>query len=241
MIKSFWGVHVPVLAEIFAQRWAVSLSQRLATEAIGMQRQPWSTWIFLMKMNRLTALDWSPTTIAVPFRFQVTLGLKLALHRGREGSKIDRREVIDDEGDDGDDPEVCVHGGACGGRDVRRVWRRTHGQQDVGDESVEQEGLLGEGLADAEVEHKIVEEALVAETLLMGTQPTWAATTLNHSPGTLWILENLNDENLFHWDGLVPITHDIVNLKGNSIFSSSNWNKLLKLLQGPQRNMRPKT
>ena len=40
VIKSFWGDHVQVLAEIFAQRRAVSLSQRLVTEAIVMQRQP---------------------------------------------------------------------------------------------------------------------------------------------------------------------------------------------------------
>ena len=36
LTKSFWGVHVQVLAELFAQRWAVSLSQRVVTEAIGM-------------------------------------------------------------------------------------------------------------------------------------------------------------------------------------------------------------
>ena len=52
--------------------------------------------------------------------------------------------------------------------------------RNVGNESVEQEGPLGEGLVEAEVE----EEALVAETLLTGTQPTWAAMMLNHSPGT---------------------------------------------------------
>ena len=57
VIKSFWGVHVQVLAEIFAQRRAVSLSQRLVTEAIAKQRQPWSAWTFLTKMNRLTALE----------------------------------------------------------------------------------------------------------------------------------------------------------------------------------------
>ena len=57
VIKSFWGVHVQVLAEIFAQRWAVSLSQRLVTEAIGMHREPWSNWTFLTKRNRLTTLE----------------------------------------------------------------------------------------------------------------------------------------------------------------------------------------
>ena len=46
VIKSFWGVHVQVLAETFAQRWAVSLSRRLVAEVIGMQTQPWSTWTF---------------------------------------------------------------------------------------------------------------------------------------------------------------------------------------------------
>ena len=83
VIKSFWGVHVQVLAEIFAQRWAVSLSQRLVTEARGMQRQPWSNWTFLMNRNRLTTLEWSPTTMAVPFRFHVMVGLKLAAHQNR--------------------------------------------------------------------------------------------------------------------------------------------------------------
>ena len=57
VIKSFWCVHVQVLPENFAQRSAVSRSQRLVTEAIGMQRQPWSTWTSLKKMNRLTALE----------------------------------------------------------------------------------------------------------------------------------------------------------------------------------------
>ena len=68
--------------------------------------------------------------------------------------------------------------------------------EDVGDESVQQEGPLGEGLVEAEVE----EEPLVAdrETLMTGTQATWAAMMLNHSLGTLWILENLNHENLFY-------------------------------------------
>ena len=51
---------------------------------------------------------------------------------------------------------------------------------------------------EAEVEHKLEEEALVAETLLAGTQPTWTAMMLNHSPGTLSILEKVNDENLFY-------------------------------------------
>ena len=83
VIKLFWGVHVQVLAEIFAQRWAVSLSQRLVTEAIGMQRQPWSNWTFLTKRNRLTTLEWSPTTMAVQFRFHVMVGLKLAAQRAR--------------------------------------------------------------------------------------------------------------------------------------------------------------
>ena len=81
VIKSFWGVHVQVLAEIFAQRWAVSLSQRLVTEAIGMQRQPWSNWTSLTKRNRLTTLEWSPTTMAVSFCFHVMVGLKLAAQR----------------------------------------------------------------------------------------------------------------------------------------------------------------
>ena len=81
--------------------------------------------------------------------------------------------------------------------------------EDVGDESVQQEGPLGEGLVEAEVEHKVEEEALVTETLLTGTQPTWAAMMLNPSPGTLWILENLNHENLFYWKSLAPISHDI--------------------------------
>ena len=57
VIKSFWGVHVQVLAENFAQRRALSLSQRLVTEAIGMQRQPWSNWTFLTKRNRLRTLE----------------------------------------------------------------------------------------------------------------------------------------------------------------------------------------
>ena len=83
MIKSFWGVHVQVLAEIFAQKWAVSFSQRLVTEAIGMQRQPWSNWTFLTKRNRLSTLEWSPTTMAVPFRFHVMVGLKVAAQRAR--------------------------------------------------------------------------------------------------------------------------------------------------------------
>ena len=83
VIKSFWGVHVQVLAQIFAQRWAVSLSQRLVAEAIGMQRQPWSKWTFLTKRNRLTTLEWSPTTMTVPFRFHVMVGLKLAAQRAR--------------------------------------------------------------------------------------------------------------------------------------------------------------
>ena len=90
--------------------------------------------------------------------------------------------------------------------------------EDVGDESIEQEGSLGEGFVEAEVEHQVEEEALVAETLLTGTQPMLAGMMLNHSPRTLWIFENLNHENLFHWESLVPISHDIVNLKGNSIF-----------------------
>ena len=81
--KSFWGVDVQVLAEMFAQRWAVSLSQRLVTEAIGMQRQPLSNWIFLTKRNRLTTLEWSPTTMAVPFCFHVIVCLKLAAQRAR--------------------------------------------------------------------------------------------------------------------------------------------------------------
>ena len=34
-------------------------------------------------MNHLTALEWSLTTIAAPFRFQVTVGLKLAAQRAR--------------------------------------------------------------------------------------------------------------------------------------------------------------
>ena len=34
VMKLFWGVHAQVLAKIFAQRWAASLSERLFTEAI---------------------------------------------------------------------------------------------------------------------------------------------------------------------------------------------------------------
>ena len=90
--------------------------------------------------------------------------------------------------------------------------------EDVGSESVERECPLGEGLLDGEVEHKVEEEALVVETLLTGTQPTWATMMLNHSPRTLWIFENLKHENLIHSERLVPISHDFVNLKGNSTF-----------------------
>ena len=101
--------------------------------------------------------------------------------------------------------------------------------ENMEDESVEQEGPLGEGLGEAEVKHKVEEEALVAETLLTWTQGALATMLLNHSPGTLWILENVNLENLFHWENLMPISHDIVNLKGHSTFSScSEWNKFLK-------------
>ena len=75
-----------------------------------------------------------------------------------------------------------------------------------------------------------------------GTQRTWAAMMLNHSPGTLWISENLSHENLFQWESLAPTPHDVVNLKGTSTFSScSHWTKSLKLLQDPGTNMRPKT
>ena len=123
VIKSFWSVHVQVLAEIFAQRWAISLSQRLVTEAKGLQRQPWSNWTFLMKRNRLATLEWSPTTMAVPFRFHVIVGLKLAAQRARAKQNRARWQVLDDEGDEGDD-QVCVLGGARRGRDARGVWRR---------------------------------------------------------------------------------------------------------------------
>ena len=87
--------------------------------------------------------------------------------------------------------------------------------EDNGGESVEQEGSLGEELVKTEVEHKIEEEALVRERLLMGTQPKRAAMMLSHSPGTLWILENLNHENLFQREILVPISNNFVNLKDN--------------------------
>ena len=99
---------------------------------------------------------------------------------------------------------------------IRCVFLEVH----VEDESVEQEGPLGEALGEADVEHKVEEEALVADTLLTGTQPAWATMVLKDSPGMLWILENLNHENLFHWENLMPISHDIVNLKGNSTCSS---------------------
>ena len=101
------------------------------------------------------------------------------------------------------------------------------GIENMEDESVEQEGPLGEGLGEAEVEHKVEEEALVAETLLTGTQGALATMMLSHSPGTLWILENVNHENLFCWENLMPISHDIVILKGHST-SCSEWNKFLK-------------
>ena len=87
VIKLFWGVHVQVLAEIFAHRWAVALSQRLVMEAIGMQKQPWSTWIFLLKMIHLTALEWCPMTMAVPSCFQVTVGLRLAAQSSKARAK----------------------------------------------------------------------------------------------------------------------------------------------------------
>ena len=65
------------------------------------------------------------------------------------------------------------------------VFENVHeGMEGMGDESVEQKGSFGEELVEAEVEHKVDEEALVTKTLLTGTQPTWAAMMLNHSPGT---------------------------------------------------------
>ena len=108
----------------FCSKWAVSFSQRLVTEAIGMQRQPWRNWTFLTKRNCLTTLEWSPTTMAVPFCFHVKVGLKLAAQRAR----AKQNRAIGNpwrRGDDGDD-QVCVLGGArrSRGRDVREVWRR---------------------------------------------------------------------------------------------------------------------
>ena len=50
-------------------------------------------------------------------------GLEISGTEANKRSKIERWEVLDDEGDDGDD-EVCVLGGAGGERDVRGVWRR---------------------------------------------------------------------------------------------------------------------
>ena len=88
----------------------------IVPKAIGMHRQPLSTWTFL------TVLDRSPTTMAVSFRFQVTLGLKIAAS-WQERIKIERWEVLDIEDDDGDD-QVRVLEGERGGRDVHGVWRR---------------------------------------------------------------------------------------------------------------------
>ena len=67
------------------------------------------------------------------------------------------------------------------------------GIEDPGDESVEQEGPPGDRLVEAEVKHQVEEEALIAETLSAVTQPTSAA-MINHSPGTLKILVNLNHQ-----------------------------------------------
>ena len=61
--------------------------------------------------------------MAVSFCFHVMVGLKLAAQRAIAKQKIERWEVLEDEGDEGDD-QVCVLGGARRGRDVRGVWRR---------------------------------------------------------------------------------------------------------------------
>ena len=103
VIKSFWGVHVRVFAEIFAQKWAVCLSKRLVTKAIGMQRQPGSTWTFLTKMNPLDGSglisDDDSSAISLPS----DAGLEISGTWGRERSEIERWEVLEDEGDGGDD------------------------------------------------------------------------------------------------------------------------------------------
>ena len=114
--------------------------------------------------------------------------------------------------------------------------------EDVEDQSVEQECPLGEGLGEADVEHKVeaLEEALVAETLSTGTQPTWATRMLNHSPGTLRIWGNLNHKNLFHWENLMPMFHDIVNLKRNSTVASCSFiygASCRSVFQGPRRSV----
>ena len=82
VVKSFWSVHNSC-RNFCSKVSCFSLSQRLVTEAIGMQRQPWSTSTFLTKMNRLTALEWSLTTLAVSFCFPVTVGLNLTAQRAR--------------------------------------------------------------------------------------------------------------------------------------------------------------
>ena len=225
VIKSFWGVHVQVLAEIFAQRWGVSLSQRLVTEAIGVQRQPWSNWTFLTKRNLLTTLEWSPTTMAVPFCFHVMVGLKLAGQRARAkqnramGSPWRRgwwrwwsgvRHSL---------------GGARRGRDVREIFGDEDDIEDVEDESFEQEGPLEEGLGEAEVEHKVEEEALVAETLLTGTQAVWATKWCSTThlarceSRRIWTTRISSTERTW-----CPFPHDIVNLKGNGGYSQNGRN-----------------
>ena len=92
----------------------------------------------------------------------------------------------------------------------------------VEDESVEQEGALWEGLGEEEVEQKVEEDALVAETLLTGTQPALAFN--NDAQPLTWDVvipgesEPRESSRLFHWENSMPISHDIVNLKGNSTF-----------------------
>ena len=122
--------------------------------------------------------------MAMPVRFQVTVGLKLAAQpegeskaKSRDGKSLTTRVTM---------------------AMIRCAFLEVHmeeemftefGDEDdienVEDESVEQEGPLGEGLGEAGVEHKVEEEALVTEMQLTGTQPASATMILNNSPGTL--------------------------------------------------------
>ena len=180
-----------------------------------MQRQPWRTWTFLTNepLDGLGLIsDDDGSVILLPSDG----GLEICGKEGEgeakssDGKSLTTRVMMA--------MIRCVFGKVHVEEEMFAEFGVDDSIEDVGDKSIEQEGSLGEGFVEAEVEHQAEEEALVAETLLTGTQPMLAAMMLNHSPGTLWILKNLNHENLFHWESLVPVSHDIVNLKGNSVF-----------------------